>query len=124
MSLKAILLGTVACVVLATPAFAQNAATSTDTPKKHHHHEAMATGSDRYDLLEKQVEQQAQEIQDLKAQMSQGSGQVSATQFEALQNQVYETQATVKAATTPKDKKLHFKGVTFQFGGFLAMESV
>ena len=71
------------------------------------------------------VEQQSQEIQDLKAQMgNQGSGQVSAAQFEALQNQVYETQAVVKAAATPQDKKIHFKGITFTFGGFLAMETV
>ena len=30
----------------------------------------------------------------------------------------------MKAATTPQDKKIHFKGITFTFGGFLAMESV
>lgn len=54
--------------------------------------------NDRLDLLEKQIEQQQQEIQDLKAQIS-GGDQVSSTQFEALQNQVYETQATVKSAT-------------------------
>jgi phosphate-selective porin OprO and OprP len=66
--------------------------------KKHHHHAAPSTGSDRLELLERQVEQQQQEIQDLKAQVGSG-GQVSSSQFEALQNQVFETQATVKAAT-------------------------
>ena len=84
-----------------------------------------STGSDRIERLEHMVEQQSQEIQDLKAQMGQQpNAQVSAAQFEALQNQVYETQAVVKAATTPQDKKIHFKGITFTFGGFLAMESV
>jgi hypothetical protein len=124
MKFKALLLGTAACALMAGSAFAQDAAPSADAPKKHHHHEAMSSGSDRLDLLEKRLEQQAQEIQDLKAQVGQGSGQVSAAQFEALQNQVYETQATVKAVATPHDKKLHMKGVTFTLGGFLAMESV
>ncbi len=63
--------------------------------KKHHRH--ADAGSDRLELLERQLEQQQQEIQDLKAQVG-GGGQVSSSQFEALQNQVYETQATVKAA--------------------------
>ena len=125
MNVKALLLGTATCALLAGTAFAQDAAPTTDAPKKHHHHMAVAsTGSDRLDLLEKRLEEQSQEIQDLKAQVASGSGSVSAAQFEALQNTVYETQATVKAATTPHDKKLHMKGVTFTFGGFLAMESV
>lgn len=127
MEFRTLLLGTAACALLAGSAFAQDAATTTDAPKKHHHHHdaaAMSTGSDRLELLEKRVEQQSQEIQDLKAQVGQGSGQVTTAQFEALQNQVYETQATVKAVATPHDKKLHMKGVTFTFGGFLAMESV
>jgi hypothetical protein len=125
MNIKALLLGTAACAALAGSALAQDAGAPTDAPKKHHHHEAMSAGSDRIDRLEHLVEQQSQEIQDLKAQMGgQGSAQVSAAQFEALQNQVYETQATVKAAATPQDKKIHFKGITFTFGGFLAMESV
>ena len=100
MNFKALLLGTAACAALAGSAFAQDA--PADAPKKHHHHheDAASTGSDRLERLEKLVEQQSQEIQDLKAQMGgQGSGQVSAAQFEALQNQVYETQATVKTAT-------------------------
>lgn len=126
---KTFLLGTAACVLLAGQALAQDAGATTDAPKKHHHHEA--TGSDRLDLLERQVQLQAQQMKDqseqisaLKAQLGQGSGQVSSAQFEALQNQVYETQAVVKAASTPQDKKMHFKGITFTFGGFIAMESV
>jgi len=72
-----------------------------DPPKKHRRHVAQAGGSDRLEELERRLDQQAQEIQDLKAQLNQGqpSGQVSSTQFEALQNQVYETQSAVKAAT-------------------------
>jgi len=127
MKFRTLLLGTAACALLAGSALAQDAAPAGDAPKKHHHHHdaaAMSTGSDRLELLEKRVEQQSQEIQDLKAQVGQGSGQVTTAQFEALQNQVYETQATVKAVATPHDKKLHMKGVTFTFGGFLAMESV
>ena len=75
---------------------------------KHHHHEAAATsGSDRLDLLEKRVEEQAEEIHDLKTQLNGGAATpaapVTAAQFEALQNQVYETSAAVKQATTPLD---------------------
>jgi len=125
MKFRALLLGTAACAVMAGQALAQDAGAPADAPKKHHHHEAMASGSDRIDRLERLVEQQSQEIQDLKAQVNnQPSSQVSSAQFEALQNQVYETQAVVKAATTPQDKKIHFKGITFTFGGFIAMESV
>ena len=124
---RTLLLGTAACALLTGQALAQDAAT--DAPKKHHHH--ATTGSDRLDLLEKQVQLQAQQMKDqseeisaLKSQLGQGSGQVSSAQFEALQNQVFETQAVVKAAATPQDKKIHFKGITFTFGGFIAMESV
>lgn len=126
MNIKAILLGTAACAVLAAPAFAQEVAAA-DAPKPHHHHhQAATTGSDRLDLLEKRVEQQADEIDALKAQINgaPASGNVSSAEFEALQNQVYETQAAVKSASTPKDKKIHFKGVTVTFGGFAAAELV
>jgi phosphate-selective porin OprO/OprP len=102
----AVSLAGIAAIAASTSAIAQDDS-DTAAKKHHHHHEAASTGSDRLDLLERQIQQQAQEIQDLKAQMSQnqGGGQVSATQFEALQNQVYETQATVKAAAaTQKDQ--------------------
>ncbi len=126
MKLGAFLLGSAACVFVAGPAFAQDQSVQTSTPPKHHHHVA-STGSDRLDLLERRVEQQAQKIDEQEQEINAlkgGQGQVSSAQFEALQNQVYETQATVKAAVTPHDKKIHFKGITFTFGGFLAMESV
>ncbi|MGD0143073.1 MAG: porin, partial [Rhizomicrobium sp.] len=59
------------------------------------------TGSDRLDLLEKRVEEQAEEIHELKAQINGGApaapSQVTASQFEALQNQVYEQAAATKA---------------------------
>jgi hypothetical protein len=128
-SMRAVLLAGSTMIVISTAAFAQ----TDDPPRKHRHHAAAATENDRLDLLEKQVRDQAaamgaqaREIQDLKAQLNQGSGQVSASQFEALQSQVYETQATIKTAgaVAPHDKKLHMKGVTFSFGGFLAAESV
>jgi len=71
---------------------------------KHHHHDmAPTTGSDRLDLLEKRLEEQAEEIHELKAQLNGGAApsQVTSTQFEALQNQVYEqTAATAAAAKT------------------------
>ncbi len=134
MSLKTILTGAVACAFMASPAFAQAGAAPAGSPppppKHHHHHAAMTTGSDRLDLLERRVEEQAQEIHDLRAQMAGGTaapgpqGPVSAADFAALQNQVYETQAAVKAAATPHDKKVHMKGITVTFGGFAAAESV
>ena len=133
MHLRTILMGAAACALLFGPAFAQTSTAPAGSPPppmhKHHHHEAMATtGSDRLDLLEKRVEEQAEEIHELKTQLNGGAATpaapVTAAQFEALQNQVYETSAAVKQATTPHDKKLHMKGVTFTFGGFLAAESV
>jgi hypothetical protein len=129
MSLKAFLMGAAACAVMSSAAYAQSTAPAgsppSPPPPKHHHHmvASASTGSDRLDLLEKRVEQQAAEIDALKAQVANGGGQVSQPQFEQLQNQVYETQAAVKA-TAPHDKKLHFKGLTFTLGGFLAAETV
>jgi phosphate-selective porin OprO/OprP len=105
MKLKTILMGAAACALLSGPAFAQAMSTTPATPPppppKHHHHAAMATtGSDRLDLLEKRVEEQAEEIHELKAQLNGGGApaQVTATQFEALQNQVYEQTAAASAA--------------------------
>src|SRR5579862_9215416 len=81
-----------ASIVALMPAMA--GATDADTPHQTRRHApAAAAGSDREELLERKVEQLEQEVQDLKA--SSGNGQVSSSQFEALQNQVYETQATV-----------------------------
>ncbi|HKD20808.1 MAG TPA: hypothetical protein VKB71_02285, partial [Rhizomicrobium sp.] len=81
--------------MMSTAAFAQSA----EPARKHHHHETAAGASDRLDLLEKRIEQQAQEISDLKSQLNQGSGEVSSQQFQALQSQVFETQAAVKSAS-------------------------
>jgi hypothetical protein len=93
----------------------------------------------RLDRLERVVEEQQTEIRTLKARANEGGTgsssastapppspqpQVSAAEFEALQNQVYEQAAETKAAATPKDKKIHFKGVTVTLGGFVAAESV
>ncbi len=80
-------------LALLSAASAQEAV-STSAPPKHNRH---ATASDREELLEREVEQLKQEVDELKAH--QDNGAVSASQFEALQSQVYETQATVKAAT-------------------------
>jgi len=140
--LRALLAATAVCAVYSATAFAQDAAAtgdmhmnvaasaqsadpsttrSGDPPRRHRHH-VVADTDDRIDRLER-------EIEELKAQIAnQPSSQVSSAQFEALQNQVYETQAMAKAAAAApaahQDKKIHFKGITFTFGGFLAAESV
>jgi hypothetical protein len=110
MNFKTLLLGTAACALMAAPAFAQSTTsttTTTTTTVKHKHH-AAPTGESRMDRLERMVEQQAAEIRDLKAQQNGGTvvaaqaapvdQPVSAAQFEALQNQVYEQSAATKAA--------------------------
>ena len=99
---RALLLAGTALFALSGVAVAQTA--SDTSPKTHHrHHSAASTDSDRLDRLEHQIEAQSQEIQDLKAQLHQGSDQasnhVTPAQFQALQSQVAETQATVKTAT-------------------------
>jgi phosphate-selective porin OprO/OprP len=115
MNLKTILMGAAACALLTGPAFAQASDAPAGTPPppmhKHHHHTMMAptTGSDRLDLLEKRVEEQAEEIHDLKTQLNGGApaapSQVTASQFEALQNQVYEQAAATKAQAVVTIKK-------------------
>lgn len=101
-TLRTALLAGAAIFAISSGAFAQTAATN-DASKEHHHRH---TGSDRLDLLEQRVEQQADalkqqadEIQALKAQLGQTAPapapQVTASQFQALQNQVAE-QAAVK----------------------------
>lgn len=100
-SVKTALLAGVAFVALAGSALAQSDASS-DASKAHHHRHAAATNdSGRLDRLEHLVEQQAQQIQDLKSQLgsSQASAPVTAAQFQTLQTQVTETQAAVKTAT-------------------------
>ena len=95
MQFKTILLGTAALALLAVPAAAQ------DAPKKHHHHHTAAAGGSSIDA---RIDQLEAEIHDLKRQQTAqaqaaaeapapSDQQVSAAQFEALQNQVYEQQA-------------------------------
>jgi phosphate-selective porin OprO/OprP len=105
-----LLLGTTALLAASTAAFAQAADSA---PKPHHHHHA-SSGSDRLELLEKRVEQQAEEIDALKAQVGQGqqaqpaaAPEVTSTQFEALQNQVYEQAAANKSQASVKFNKAH-----------------
>ena len=115
--LRALLVATAVCAVFSGTAFGQTAtatgdmrmnvaASATpaadppqreDPPKKHRHH-AVAAADDR----DERIDRLEREIEDLKAQISnQPQSQVSPAQFEALQNQVYETQAIAKAAATP-----------------------
>ncbi|MGH9807458.1 MAG: hypothetical protein ACRD9W_09390, partial [Terriglobia bacterium] len=111
MKLKTILLGTVACAMMAAPALGQSSSTTTTTTTtttKHHHH-AAAAGESRMDRMERMIEEQAAEIRDLKSQVHGGgemaasappsSDTVTTAQFEALQNQVYEQQAANTALT-------------------------
>jgi hypothetical protein len=139
MNPKLLLAGACASALLASHAFAQDA--TTPPPAKHRHH-AGSSLEQRLDRLEKVIENQQSEIRSLKSQLggpgaaSGGAGsvataqppqpqpEVSAAQFQALQNQVNQQQAAVETVTKPKDKKIHFKGVTVTFGGFLAAESV
>lgn len=112
MNIRYVLLGSTACVLLATQSFAQDEGGT--TPAKHHH---AASVSERLDRLERVIETQQAEIRQLKAQLGQGaqSGgaastgtaqaqaqppapqpEVTATEFQALQNQVYEQAAAQK----------------------------
>jgi len=105
MTLRLMLLSTTASVLLAAnQAFAQDQA-SAPPPTKHHHADSV---SERLDRLERVIETQQAEIRELKAQLVQGpaSGgatsagaqmqaptpqpEVTAQQFEALQNEVHE----------------------------------
>src|ERR1700722_3940225 len=120
MSFKTILLGTAACALLCGPAFAQDAASA--LPK--HHHRADPSIGARLDHLERVIEEQQDEIHQLKAQLGHGAAsggatgggeamaaappaqpEVSAAQFEALQNQVYEQAAATKGQATVKIAK-------------------
>lgn len=137
MKLKTILLGATASLLVCGPAAAQTATTTTTTTVKttHHHyrHAAARSVDARIDALEAEIH----ELRAAQTAPSQGTpsgqSQVSPAQFEALQNQVYETQAAVHhdedayasaSGGEAKDKKIHFKGITLQLGGFLAAESV
>jgi len=104
MKVRTILLGTAACALLAGPVMAQTSTTTTTTTttvKKHHHHVVVATTdgsiSARINELEHEVhELKAQEAAAQAAPPPPPPEQVSAVEFQALQNQVYEQQATTK----------------------------
>jgi hypothetical protein len=141
MNPKLLLVGACASALLAGHSFAQTESATSTPPAKHRHH-AVNSVEQRLDRLEKVIEEQQTEIRSLKSQLggqvgaSGGAGTVAATpspqpqpevsadQFQALQNQVNQQQAAVETVTKPKDKKIHFKGVTVTFGGFAAAESV
>ena len=112
--LRAALLASAATFVLSGAASAQTATPSAPPPppKHHHHHDAApTTGSDRLDLLEKRLEEQAEEIHELKAQINgvaaAAPAQVTATQFQQLQ-----TQVTEQAEVTKKQALVTFKPQT------------
>ena len=97
MKFKTILLGSAALAMMAAPAVAQ------DAPKKHHHHHSMhadhvVAGPSSIDA---RIDQLEQEVHDLKAQQAAAqtapADAVSQAQFEALQNQVYEEQASTQS---------------------------
>lgn len=116
MKLKTILLGAAACVLLSGHALAQTASTadpSASTPVKKHRH-AGTILEQRLDRMERLIEQQQAEIRDLKAKVGPAAAsggasgaavaavpspqpQVSATEFQALQNQVNEQASQTKA---------------------------
>jgi phosphate-selective porin OprO/OprP len=115
MKFKTLLLGTAACALIAAPALAQDKS----APPKHHHGESMAA---RLDRMERLIEEQQAEIRELKGERGMASGgaasagataeatppaqpEVSAQQFEALQNQVYEMSAANKGQATVKMAK-------------------
>jgi phosphate-selective porin OprO/OprP len=121
MKLRTILLGAAACAWLGVPALAQ---TTTDAPppKKHHH---PASGvEDRLNRMERLIEEQAAEIRDLKAKVGETSAsggasttaaatpaqpaaqpEVSAAEFQALQNQVNQQVADNKGQASVTIKK-------------------
>jgi phosphate-selective porin OprO/OprP len=122
MKFKTVLLGAAACAWLGAPAFAQTA-TDAPPPKKHHHHAATGV-EDRLNRMERLIEEQAAEIRDLKAKMGEASAsggasttaaatppqpapqqEVSAAEFQALQNQVYEQAAENKGQAAVSIKK-------------------
>jgi hypothetical protein len=104
MQFKTILLGTAALALMAGSAAAQ------DAPKKHHHHHAAAAKvsidaridqleAEIHDLKRQQHEQAQAQAQVAAAAPAPSDQQVSQAQFEALQNQVYEQQASNTSLT-------------------------
>jgi phosphate-selective porin OprO/OprP len=118
MNLRTILLGTAACALLVAPALGQD--TSGAPPKHHHHGDSI---QERLDRMERLIEEQQAEIRELKGERGMSGGatsggattaaaapaqsEVSAAQFEALQNQVYEEAAARKSQPTVTMSKGH-----------------
>jgi phosphate-selective porin OprO and OprP len=111
MKIKSILLGTVACALVAAPAFAQDSTQAPTKPARHHHMDAVAA---RLDRMERLIEEQQAEIRELKGERGMSGGatvaaappaaqpEVTAAQFEALQNQIYEMSAAQKGQAVVK----------------------
>jgi len=120
MKLKTVLLGAAACAWLGAPAFAQ---TATDAPPLKKHHRVASGIEDRLNRMERVIEEQAAEIRDLKAKVGEANAsggastaaavpaqpapqpEVSAAEFQALQNQVYEQAAENKGQASVTIKK-------------------
>jgi phosphate-selective porin OprO/OprP len=121
MKFTTILLGAAACAWVGAPAFAQSA---TDAPPKKHHHHAASALEDRLNRMERIIEEQQAEIRDLRTKVgaagtSGGASataaatpaqpatqpEVSAAEFQALQNQVYEQAAENKGQANVTLKK-------------------
>jgi phosphate-selective porin OprO/OprP len=104
MKIKALMVGTAACALLAAPAFAQD---DSSTPPKHRHHDSM---EERLNRMERLIEEQQAEIRELKGErgMSGGAtsgGATTAAAAPALQNQVYEMSAATKGQAVVKMAK-------------------
>lgn len=108
MRMKTIMMGGAALVVLAGPALAQTTTTTVTKVHHHHvrHHVVMNSMDARIDALEAEIHelrseqhQQVQHAAEVQAQAAAPAEQpqVSAAQFEALQNQVYEEAAAAKS---------------------------
>jgi hypothetical protein len=111
MKLKTVLLGATAGILVCGSALAQATTTTTTTTTTHHRHRVIhrvVNSMDaRIDALEEQIRELKEEqhhARETEAQMQAAQPapqpQVTAAQFEALQNQVYEEQAAVKSTGT------------------------
>jgi outer membrane murein-binding lipoprotein Lpp len=106
MTLRTILLGTAACALLASPVAAQTTTKTVIVTKHHHHHRVVvrrtvvARGSinARIDELEAQIRELKEQVNHPAPPPPPPQPEVTAAQFQALQSQVDETTAEVKAA--------------------------
>lgn len=122
MKSRTMLLGACATVLLCGPSLAQSEAGMNPPPPKHRHHPQSL--EQRLDRLEHVIEEQQGEIRSLRAQLGQGGAsggataaaaaaptqppaqpEVSAAEFQALQNQVYAQTAESKSQAAVTIKK-------------------